>query len=1213
MTRLARSRGIGFGIALLLICVTGLLAQKAANPKNAKSAKSPQSETLAIPPQGEELTIATPKAHIVLAENQAQGYRVTAYIRLADSARAEASLRWAPEKVEDSASPAALRVAINRDADGNVLRVTTQTYDEQAPKKWADKGTENYTFWPAPRAAPKGKAAPKLPAALNGIEPRTWQNQWLKLRAEVSGKTVRVWFEGLLAADVTLDQPAASPLVLTLSKDDQVRDITVEPWSDSSLLPVDLEPLANDHFAKPIGKKTIESGGIQFDLAAGKLDQLSLAQAGWPDAKEDPSAYTAAYDAGPYFLNDPRMPVLRLPVADYIAAHVLAVADTDPQTFPGFTLRAGSFGAGSAPDPRSGVIRHDFPASVPRTGEQAGAVATVVETPAGNLYHVRVAMDDLFAQDLGKPMDVELTKEIRLARRQPDPARFHYRPLGLPSGVRIAAITFEKSPLQMRVTGAEAGNAFVEPQKAQFKIRLENITANEQPYRLAMTATYLDGTETKAEQTGSVPASQTAEITVAAPVVKRGYHDLEIALIDGKGQAILKRHTAFAMLPPDTRKHRDESRLGVWDFTGTHYTSKDSSQVGPLYVKAGLRYGMFGYTIEERQKYGIIKGNEWKVSAEKIGDFAANLEKDPTMMPVGLIFHEDSISGPHITRVPDLFTDRPPYKLDEKEQIRFKEMWEIATTGAKAVREKLPNVHLRFGNGAMPTKEEFYRNKFPANLFDSAGNETGAFERIPETQPPDCVSPNAALWMDRQLLDAYGYKDKPITACYEICVPNTNPGNLDPRTQADYYVRHAMHYWAWDIPQMRVGIIGDVGNSYRFSNWGASGICRMMPEMAVKPSFVSLATLTRVLDGAKLVRVVPLGSDSLYGVEFDRPDGQKAFVLWTLRGQRPVEMQFDAGDWRLTDSQGNESVLRQSAEGRVTVQLASSPIYLVGKGNFLSAAPSQPVYTDKPQGKSTVVASLANLDGWKIVKERDAMLEFYNPMNPRRPGDFSFEPASSVEGKDKPLKVTPKSISTGKDTMPMYAVLENANGIELPGKPTDIGLWINGNSSWGRVIFELTDASGQHWTNIGAPQRGEPPAWLRDGMPQELVDQMKGWKTDIADWNTDDVFGLSRINFDGWRYVSFPLPGNYPGEGYHWPSVSQWRYDKDMTVHYPLKLTKLIVELPEKVLHVKDFAPVKRPEIYLKDVTVSDTGETYIKTFPGEWPNTLTKSAPGWN
>lgn len=444
-------------------------------------------------------------------------------------------------------------------------------------------------------------------------------------------------------------------------------------------------------------------------------------------------------------------------------------------------------------------------------------------------------------------------------------------------------------------------------------------------------------------------------------------------------------------------------------------------------------------------------------------------------------------------------------------------------------------------------------------------------------------------------------------------MPNTNPGNLDPRTQADYYVRHAMHYWAWDIPQMRVGIIGDVGNSYRFSNWGASGICRMMPEMAVKPSFVSLATLTRVLDGAKLVRVVPLGSDSLYGVEFDRPDGQKAFVLWTLRGQRPVEMQFDAGDWRLTDSQGNESVLRQSAEGRVTVQLASSPIYLVGKGNFLSAAPSQPVYTDKPQGKSTVVASLANLDGWKIVKERDAVLEFYNFMSPRRQGDFSFEPADQFKGKDKVLKVTPKSISVGKDTMPMYAVLENPNGIELPGKPTDIGLWINGNSSWGRVIFELTDASGQHWTNIGAPKGGEPPAWLRDGMPQELVDQTKDWKASICDWNTDDVFGLTRINFDGWRYVSFPLPGQYPGEGYHWPSVSQWRYDKDMTVHYPLKLTKLIVELPEKVLHVKDFAPVKRPEIYLKDVTVSDTGETYIKTFPGEWPNTLAKGAPGWN
>jgi hypothetical protein len=64
------------------------------------------------------------------------------------------------------------------------------------------------------------------------------------------------------------------------------------------------------------------------------------------------------------------------------------------------------------------------------------------------------------------------------------------------------------------------------------------------------------------------------------------------------------------------------------------------------------------------------------------------------------------------------------------------------------------------------------------------------------------------------------------------------------------------------------------------------------------------------------------------------------------------------------------------------------------------------------------------------------------------------------------------------------------------------------------------------------------------------------------------------------------LPGNYTGEKHPWPANSQWRWDKDGVVHYPLTFKRLIVELPEKVLHVKTFAPPPRPEIYLKDLGV---------------------------
>src|SRR5262249_50760939 len=78
----------------------------------------------------------------------------------------------------------------------------------------------------------------------------------------------------------------------------------------------------------------------------------------------------------------------------------------------------------------------------------------------------------------------------------------------------------------------------------------------------------------------------------------------------------------------------------------------------------------------------------------------------------------------------------------------------------------------------------------------------------------------------------------------------------------------------------------------------------------------------------------------------------------------------------------------------------------------------------------------------------------------------------------------------------------------------------------------------------------------------------------------------ARCEPDQLRWLAVPLPGNYPGEKHPWPANSQWRWDKDGVVRYPLKLERLIVELPEKVLHVKTFAPPPRPEIYLKDLSV---------------------------
>jgi hypothetical protein len=1078
-----------------------------------------------------------------------------------------------PTDVADVNRRAALYGYLYRDAPGLSLQSSTYLWD-RGTSKWDSKPDAVwYTYWPAP--TDKNRLAQ---VADSGLRPRSLKDRWLRLRIDADRRHVDYWLDGLLVR--RLERPAGfrGPVTLQLKQGDQVRAVRVTArLADPAFLTVDLGAFVNDRFAKAAARTEEKVGGVPFELPDA-TGHLNLRTAKWIEVKKDPPDYYENYEGGPPIVHDPRMPLLRVPSADYVAAHLLAVADEGPTTTANLTLRAGRFGYNDQ------VVFHSFPGRAPRRAEAAKVpAAQKLDTPAGPLFHVRVPMTEAFAQDIERFIEIELTKEVRLARRQPDPNRFRSRPLGLSSGVRIAALTLELSPLQMRVGSKEVGHAFVEPERPTFDVTLTNITAAEQAYHLTLTATHLDGTARKTERKGRVGPHEVAKVSVAAPAGKRGYHDLAVTLRDGSGKVLLERRTSFAVLPPDTRKHRESSPFGTWDFCGGHFSSNNPDEVGPLYVKLGLRYGMFAFPAEKRKRYGILAGNEPNIFEGGLKQFREYLKANPDSPQIALIFHETGISGQHMTRVPDLFHDGPRYQLSAAEKKTFKGLFDKAVRSATEIKKAYPKSHLRLGNGTLPMKEELYRAGFPAALFDSAGNESGSFGRMPEAQPPDCVAYNASIWMDRQMLDAYGYKDKPVTQCLEVGYPATNPGNLTLTQQADYLVRHGLHALAWGIPQIKFACISDMGNGYYFSNWGAIGFVRSKPELNVKPAFVSVATMTLVLDGARFVRVVPLGSDSLYCLELQRPDGTQAHALWTVRGKRPVTLRLDApGPWTRVDDQGNESTV--GAKGEIELTLSPSPIYLVGKGKVKSAKAGQPVYADRPAGKATMLDALAGLDGWAVEKERDPELEYYDFMCPRRKGDFAFEPVASFEGKEKVLKVTPRPIKHGKDTMPMYAALAHKKGIPVPGTPTEIGLWVNGNSGWGRPIFELQDVSGQRWISLGAEQTDAPPEWARAMVPK---DQLKRWaRPAINDWNTGDVFGTSRINFDGWRYLAFPLPGNYPGEHYPWPANSQWRWDKDGVVHYPLTLKRVILELPEKVLHVKTFAPPPRPEVYLKDLTV---------------------------
>ncbi len=944
-----------------------------------------------------------------------------------------------------------------------------------------------------------------------------------------------------------------------------------KPLSSAGLyVPVPVDLYASDSMDVEFPSQHVQVSGVPFELVLkSNADNFFLKDASWPKWREDPSRYYADYDSGPEIPGDPRRPLFKIPIADYQYVYLLAAAEND-QAFSNVV----SFRIGALDGSRRTTI-HDFEAEVPRFSDKRSPI-TPVEMPLADgkkMFLVRIPIGKAFAQDFQDEwaLDVEVTKKLRLQLRRPDPNRYQIRPLGLPSGVHIFGMTFAISPVQMKVTSDESGHVFNEPQTPTFHVSLTNSGKRAAPVTIVAEATdYYGETITVRSPEVILAYRKPMALDLKIPGTKRGWHKLVVRAIRNERSEYLRRETSFALLPGNTRRYRDKSPFGTWDFCGGHFTSPDPDAVGPLYVKAGLRYGMFSFPAEAKRKYGVLAGNEPR-SAELL---AKKLAEDPLFPKRVLIFHENAVSGPHIMRTPDVFTGRKQYHFDEQEQERFDQLWELAHTTAKETREQFPDAKLMFGNGNPHLVEAFLRRKFSKELFDARGNEAGVFMRMPETQPFDFVANNAGLWMDRQILDHYGYQEKPIWQCYEITYPGTNHGNLSEPTQAAYFLRHAMHSLAWHVPVIRQGVISDMGNSYYYSNWGSAGFCHVIPELNPKPAYVAMATMTQQLDGATFVRELETGSPTTYAFEFQKPKpGGFVTVMWTLRGHRTVTI----------DPEPNQ-IFDMMSNSVADLQLTSEPIFASTDKAIKQIKLGAAVHRGRPDN-AQLLSRLDRLTEWEQLQEGDPILENYNFENPRLKGEFQLQEVGDFEGETNVLSVKPQLPVKENEFLPVYTALKHTTGIEIEGQPTEIGLLVNGNGGWGRIIFEFVDASGQTWTSIGAAQAGDPPRWMNDWMSKEELDRMGDMQ--LGDWNTNDPWQRSRINFEGWRYLKFPLPGNYPGEQYHWPYSSQWRHTSDGIVHYPIKFTRLIIETPQKVLKGTEFKPIARAEIYLKELMVT--------------------------
>ncbi|MGB2823092.1 MAG: hypothetical protein WBF17_19060, partial [Phycisphaerae bacterium] len=159
----------------------------------------------------------------------------------------------------------------------------------------------------------------------------------------------------------------------------------------------------------------------------------------------------------------------------------------------------------------------------------------------------------------------------------------------------------------------------------------------------------------------------------------------------------------------------------------------------------------------------------------------------------------------------------------------------------------------------------------------------------------------------------------------------------------------------------------------------------------------------------------------------------------------------------------------------------------------------------------------------------------------RVPGDFELAVVTDAE-KGRCLQLGLRRKGKLPDIVGEYTALKLAEPVAVPGKPTDVGLWVKGDSGWGKIIFEIEDA-------VGA-------AWRTDGVWHD-------WPGDLS------------ICHDGWRFLSFPVDGSSRvrniSPGARWTSFSG---RKQGGIRFPIKLTGLSVVMYRKALDLADMKDV---------------------------------------
>jgi hypothetical protein len=558
---------------------------------------------------------------------------------------------------------------------------------------------------------------------------------------------------------------------------------------------------------------------------------------------------------------------------------------------------------------------------------------------------------------------------------------------------------------------------------------------------------------------------------------------------------------------------------------------------------------------------------------------------DPKLMPEEIYFFPE----PHISsrlsagNIPEYWSEKP-FELTEEEQKRLAVFFHTSKVVAEACRKEFPGVKIMIPWGDPGFVWPLLRAGFPKDLIDGSGIDIPGFERIPERQLHE--QSIHRLYFLKKEFEKAGIPNPRLQYCEGIFVP-TEPGAVDWREQMDIYHRSTLLSIAHGVTRFYSSWFAfDCTDYYGAEHYGGCGIQRRIPYCDPKPAYAAYSTMTQQLDAANFDGFVPTGSLSTYCLRFKKPDDSYVYALWTIRGKRDViistqgaekssEMSpVDTKGMYIVDSMGNSKNITLQAytmgitifDNRIVVPTSPSVTYFCSAKDPISKITlGAPDNSDAPQpANSKPLADLGD-GSWKFTDERDLTLENNHWAMMHYPGKFE----ASIESDEKQGKVLQSRLlkqDAVHELMPWYNILKPSSQkpITIPGAPSHLGLWVKGNSDWGRVIYVLKDANGQTFHSIG------------------YKDQ----------YNCDDVHSWSQFNFDGWRYLTFELPGNEGYDNYRKNGSTWWRYsggNKDTTpgvVALPLSLDSIIVQQRSHIIYVNDIQSVASNSVQLGKLSV---------------------------